>query len=505
MTIAKSEAVGFLVAREATAGTAPSSGWAQFQPNPGGLAGTAPELVSINRDPLSKLATDEKGDHVGLNVNVTLTHDLNKDFVDMFGDGFLRSVAKVPGDEPTTMVYRPSAAADGGGSQDSFTVSADGDLANGLIVVSRGFANSANNGIFVLEGTSGSTAIKVPTATLVAETVSPAGSATVEVCGVQGTSGDIAMNSSGHLTSSSLDFTTLGLVDGHRIKIGGSTAGTQFATAALNGWATVSGTPTANLITLKWHSFAVSADTGTSKTIQLFFGRCYRNVAIDHADYREPSWHAEVEDIGPGTANASVFTYLEGLYPDSFQIAMPVQSKIVVTASFKGMNIEDPVLSASRVSGPSSAYPPVATELFDTSNDLIECRVLDTSNNEVIASINSFTLTFQHTANPRTQLATFGAAGMKFGKIRVSGQMEIYYEDDAVPVGIRANTTYRTEAIMKNGQAGIVLDIPAHTLRGGQKTYAANEPVMMALDLPAHRDSLTNQVGIVNLLPYVPA
>ena len=171
MSTAKAQAAQVLVSRETVPGTALTTGWLTVKPNPSGIQGFHPEYVDVRSNPLSPYMTDEKGAHVGLNAAPSLVCDLSKGFMDVFGPGFLRSVAKVPGDEPTTQIYYPTAAADGGISQDSFTVTADGDLANGAIIRTRGFVNSANNGNFVCEGTSTTTAIKVPTASLVAETI----------------------------------------------------------------------------------------------------------------------------------------------------------------------------------------------------------------------------------------------------------------------------------------------------------------------------------------------
>lgn len=508
MTTAKSDAVGVLFARESTAGTAPATGWAQLQPNPGGIQGWEPDFVDVNRNPLTKYATDEKGDHVGRNVNLTLVHDLNKDLADMFAEGFLRSTAKVPGNQGVG-IYRPTAAADGGASADSFTVAADGDLPDGVLIKTRGFATAANNGVFVLAGTSTATAMKIATGTLTAETVSPTGSATIEVCGVQGTSGDVQLDASGNLTSTTLDFTTLNLVDGHRIKIGDTAAGTRFGSDDLsNGWAIVDGTPTANLISLRSRSWTPGgADTAVGKTIRLFFGRCYKNYATDDALYLEPTWHGEKEDNGVGTSDAAVFTSAQGLTLNSVEIRMAVQSKIEASLAFVGMDILDPVLAASRISGPSSAYVPIATEMIDTSTDLIQCRVVQASDDTaLIAEVNSCTLQIGHGASARTQLATDGAAGVDVGKIRpLISAMEVYYERSTVPAAIRANTTCRFEAIMRNDDCGLVFDLPTTVLRGGKATYAENKPVMLSMTLPAHRDAATNTVAVINVMPYAPS
>lgn len=496
MTTAKAEAAQILIARESTLGTAPSSAWMQLQPNPGGITGWQPEYVDVNRDPLSKLATMEKGEHVGLNANVSIVHDLNKDLLDNFGEGFTRSVAKVPGNKGVA-IYRPTAVTATG-----YTVAASGDLTASLLVFARGFATAANNGLKVVTGVSTATEIKAPG--LTAETVSPTGSATVEVCGVQGASGDITLNASGHLTSTALNFTTLGWVAGvTRIKIGGPTAITQFATAAYNGWATVD-TISASLATLKWRTWTpAAADSGTGKTIQLAFGRVYRNVAIDHVDYVEPSWHGEKEDNGVGTANAAVYTYAKGLSLNSVSLSIPVESKIEATLGFVGTDVAAPVLAASRVTGPSTAWGPLATELFDTSSDIKSCRlVVAADDTALVAEINSLTMTIDHGITPRKQLATFGAAGMIFGKNVPAASMEIYYERSTVPDAIRANTTCRLEAILRNDSGAITVDLPAVRMVGGAMTYAANSPVMVSLELPAHRDPLTNLVQIINVLPY---
>ncbi len=508
MTTAKSSSTQLGVARESSWGVAPSSGYVQLPPNSAnGLQGWEPQYVDVNRDVLSPYMTDEKGDHVGRSASPSLVSDLNKDYADIFFEGWTRSLAKVPGDEPTTAIYRPTAFADGGGSADSLTVAADGDLADDRLVIVRGAVNAANNGVFVTSGTSTTVAIKVATGTFVAETVSPTGSVTAELCGVQGASADITMNASGHLTSTLLDFTTLGLQVGHRIRIGGDLAAHQFATAAINGWATVALAPTANHITLKWWNFTPAADSGTGKTIRLHFGRLYRNVYDGHADYVEPSWHGELQVNGVGTAGVATYEYGQGLGIGSVSLSMPLKGKIEVTTSFVGKDLTDPVLAASRVAGPSTAFVPLATDLIDTSNDLIELRVLNAATEaELIASVLSCTLMIDHGVTPREQLASETATGLIYGKIRPRvSSMEVYYEDDAVPTAIRANTTCRFEAIMRNGQCGIAIDLPGVRLTGGKRTFADNQPVKMGLELPAHRDPLTNIVMLLNVLPYVPA
>lgn len=500
MTTAKAQAAQVLLARAPTPGTQPTTGWYALQPNPSGIQNFHPQYKDVRRNPLNPYMTDEKGDHVGLDASPTLVHDLNKSWLDNFGVGLLRSVAKVPGNKGIQFYY-PTAVTSTG-----YTVAASGDLSNKLLVYVRGCPTAVNNGLKLLAGTS--TATEIKTTGLTAETLTQ-GTVLVEVAGIEAAAAaDITLNASGNLASTTTDFTTLNLKVGHRIWMRMGTGSNEFgiiaATAGLH-YATVAATPTTNLITLKWHSFTPGADAATGKTIRLYFGPMYKNVADGDADYiEEPAWWAELRDTGVGTANAAVYSYVRDMVMASVSLSMPVEGKIECTANFMARFITAPVDAGSRLTGPSTAYPVVAGELFDTtSNDMLVHRVLD-STGAIISSVLSCTLTIDHGVTARKQLATFGAAGMIFGNIRPTLEMETYFEAKAVPVAIEANTECRYEYIGKNGQGGVSIDLPTITLKNGAKTYAENSPVMMAIGAPAHRDAVSNVVMIVNVPAYLP-
>lgn len=508
MSTAKSQAVQLLVSREVTPGTAPTTLWRTLQPNPSGIQGFAPQHIDVARNVLSPNMTDEKGDHVGQNAAWTLVHDVTKDLFDYFGAGLLRSQPKVPGDEGV-QIYYPTAFVDGGVAADEITVPADGDLNDGALVRTRGARNAANNNVFVMAGAT-ALAMKVATGTFVAETVAPAGSVEAEVCGHQFAVGDGAIDATGDFTTTTKDLTTLNLVDGQEIWFGGVAAGTQFATAANNGRAFVNGTVTTNKIPLKWKSSTFVADIGATKTIQIFFGVCYRNVADGHADYiEEPVWHFEKRDTGVGTAGAAVFVRSERTAIDKIAIAMGVEQKIEATINFIGCKITAPVLAAARSVGPSTATPSVATELFDTTagsggGDMPLHRIVAAADGSaLIAMVNSATLTIAHGAQVQKQLAAADGP-INFGKIRPSVTMETFYENFAVPLAIDANTSCRYEAVIKNASGAISITLPGGVLSGGTPTYGEDSPVMMGVNFSAHRDPVSNMVAIINVFSYLP-
>ncbi len=489
------ESSSIRMALEATLSTAPGTGtWIQLQPNPGGIQGWEPNLKSVERDPLSKFASREKGDNVGLTAEPKLVQDLNKDLVDTFASGMFRVVAKHAGNKGQSL-YRPTAVTSTG-----YTVAALGDLTNGLLIYARGFTTTANNGLKVLAGTSTTIEIKAPGLTAEA---APPSNVTVDVVGVQGASADITLNGSGNLTSTVLDFTTLGLTVGQWLKIGGTASNTFFATTAYNSRARIVSIA-ANLITLERRHWTVaSADTGTGKTIQLFFSRFYRNTTTDHADRLTPTYHGELEDLGAGPAGVATYTYAEGNALKSFELDAPLESKIVCTASFVGTNIEDPVLVASRVTGPSTAYAPLAAALLDTATDLKKVRLTDATG-ELVAEINSWKLTIENNVKAKVVQGTFGAISHIHGKCEPSVTMEAYFGNYEATKARRDNRALQWDAYIQNHQVAVLWDLPNVALRGGGKTYAANEAVMISCDIPAFREESSNIVASLSVFGHIP-
>jgi len=76
-----------------------------------------------------------------------------------------------------------------------------------MLVLTSGFATPANNGLFVVSSSTGTTVV-FPAASFTAEASPPAG-AQIQVIGFQGASGDLVADatSGNHLTSTELDFT----------------------------------------------------------------------------------------------------------------------------------------------------------------------------------------------------------------------------------------------------------------------------------------------------------
>ncbi len=503
-----SEAVEVRIATEAVRGTAPASGWLRLQVDVGGLQGFERKYTDVERDIFSVNATQEKGDHVAYEVTPSLVHDLNKDFVDAFAPAAYRCVTKHFGGTGLSF-FRPSAAVDGAGSNDSFTVAASGALPDGVLIKPSGFTNDENNELLVTSGTSTSTAIKVATGTLVAE-ASPPENATLDVVGFQGGEDDLAIDSAGDLTSSTLDFTTLGIYAGMWVYFLNSAQATvmgaaAYAFASTTGRAKVK-TVAAHKLTLERRTFAIAADAGTGKTVRVFVSsRLFRNYAIDDSTYySEVTLSGEKTDVKPGTAADTRYTYVKGCGVNTLEISAPIDSKITATVGMVGMTATTPLAAADRVSGPSSAYAPIGDALVDTQNDLQEVRLTDSGGN-LVADVVAWTFRLNNNLKPRKSQGTFGASGLNYGKFMYSVNMNAYYQDsDAIDAADENREGMAWDAFIWNHQYGIVLDLPNVALRNPDLSYAGNEPVMINCDIVAFRDPTTGVAGEMAVFGYIP-
>lgn len=494
---AKAEASTASLVEETSFGVAPATGWTQLQPNPGGIQGWEPSFVTVERDPLSKNATMEAGDNVGLDVAPKISCDWNKDTADVIAGGTFRVVAKHPGNTGVSK-FRPTAVTATG-----YTVGALGALTAGLIVHAKGFSTTANNGQKTVSAASTGTEIK--TAGLVAEAAPPS-NVTLDVVGYQGASGELGIDAAGDLTSTTISFLALGVVPGMWIRLGNLSAGAAFgfATLAYNGRAKVK-TVTATKLTLERRSWTVGAlDAGAGKTIQIFLPRLYRNVRLDHLDYREPTYTGEIEDIGAGPANSATYTYGTGNGVQMLELDAPLESKIVATISFVGKDVEDPVLVAGRRAGASTAYDPLATALVDTATDLKEVRLTDAAG-ELIGEINSWKFTHNNNVKAQKVQGVFGANQLIYGKHQPSVSMEVYWTNYEISKARRDNRDLQWDAWVQNHEFGFCIDLPNVRLRGVAKQYAANESIMVSCDVPAFRDPTTNVVASLCVFGYLPA
>lgn len=516
------EAVGISMA-PATLGTTPTSGWTKLQPDKGSIQNWKKQLEIVERNIHSKNMTREKGDVVGYKVTPSFAHDFNKDYADLHAAPAFRCVPQHPGGAGQRVI-RVTDAVDGGVSADSFSHAAlTSALPTGTLIYVRGMTNAANNGLFVTVAGSTTMSTKVATGLLVAEATAPS-NATIDVAGFEAAAAaDVKMDASGHLTSTTTNFTLWSIPKDSRIVIGSGVLGTSansFATRKCNAIAYVKSTPTANLMELYDHVLELdpltlwtpAADAAAGKTIRVFFGSFYRNWAIDNANYAEPLLYGEKEDPRAGADGTTRYTDCKFLAVNTMAIAAPLKSKITATTTYVGTDASDPVAAASRTGGPGTdagdspaqAYTPLATALVDTANDLEVVRMFDATGT-LVGEINSWTLTLNNNVAPKEVQGTLGAIDHEWGEFGHTLQVEAYYNNSAVLTAASGNSDLKWDVFAANNQFGFSLSLPMVAIREDQLTYEANKQVKLQFNTPAFRNTDTGICGALTIFGYIPA
>lgn len=491
--------VSLAYAIETSLGVLPGSPtWKLVEPN--NISSYGPEITTTPRNPMSKNRQRRKGTTTDLDSNAEWDGDLTMEHFIDFAEAFC--FAQFTGPIKFGPMETDSVSAVTGSN--SFTVSANGDLTAGTLVYARGFTNSENNGLHVVDSGSTGTDLVV-TSTLVAE-ASPPANATVEICGVQGTSGDIQVDSSGDLISTTLDFTTLDLTVGQAIWVGGVADATRFGTSASpateRGFARVTAIA-ANKLTLDKKAATWGADTGTGKTIHVYFGKFLRNVSVDDTDYLERSLQFEAAYPDLEAVGTDGYEYSKGNYSNQMEISLPLTDKAGVTFGFIGTDT-DPA-TTTRATGAASAIEPKQTVAFNTSADIARLRITEVDETGLTTYFKDLTLTINNNVSPEKVLGTLGAAFMNTGNLDIDVATTCLFTNRDVTAAIRNNTTVTMDFSLRNDDGGLFFDIPACTLGGGGKNFPENESVTIEVPAMAFEDpTLGTSIGI-SLFGYLPA
>lgn len=347
----------------------------------------------------------------------------------------------------TTGIYTVAAAGPG-------TDFNAGTFVVGQLVRATGFTNAANNGLYRASAAAGGTSVTLGN-TSVAEAAPPA-AARLKVVGFRGVAGDITATATG-LAATTLALNTLGLVPGMWLKIGGSVAGEQFATAANNAWVRVSGTVTAGAIPLDNLPVGWSVDTGATKTITVYTGDYLRDGMTEQSMAIEKQYL----DLA-----AVEYDYYLGMVPE-ITIDLKAKSVVNATATFKGADANN---STTRAVG--------ATDIAAPSNDVMKT----TSNLGMVAeggtllvgatAVTALTLALTNSLRDRPGLFSEGNVDIGSGTFRCKGKMSMYYASNAIRSkilsGLASSFVSRiVDTTAAVGSRAYTIDIPKIKFEGG--------------------------------------
>jgi len=481
-------------AKEETIGVLPGSPvWKLLEPN--AITSFGATITTVARNPISKNRQRRKGTVTDLDSAVEFDADFTMDSFKDFIEGFVFSaftgqVAAQPTSVSTTAYTIPAIAA---------------AIEQSTLVFTRGFLNSENNGLKVVDTGGTTTSVPIVGGGLVAETPAATRNVSLEVAGFRFSSGDLQVDASGDLITTTKDLTDLGLIAGQMIWVGGQDEANQFATAANTGFVRVVSI-SINKLVLDKRSQDFVADTGTGKTIDLLFGRFLKNVSVDDANFLEQSFQFEAayQDLeGNPTPTGDAYEYSLGNYCNTAGFELPLTNKATVSFAFVGTDTEVP--TTSRKTGADAPLNPVETAAFNTSADIARLRITDIDETGLTTDFKSVTLNINNNVAPEKVLGNLGARFMNYGNFEIDLEAQLLFTEKAVVEAIRNNQTLTMDFAIRNIDGGVVVDIPSLTLGGGEKEFPVNESILINTTAQAFGDATFNSSLQVSLFPFLPS
>jgi hypothetical protein len=496
-------------AREASLGVLPGSPqWFELEPN--GITSWGTTIAKEARSPISQARARRKGVVTDLDSAVEFEADLTLAHLRHFAESFL--FARAVGAD----TFLPTAATGTGYTVPALSAAAAGRLiysgagagAVSLLYVT-GFSNDANNGLKALADDPLVTETEITMGGLVAEVPAADVYTEIAVAGVRGAAGDIEMDADGNLISTVLDFTTLGIVAGQTIHVGGVDVANQFFTDDNNGFARVR-IVAAHKLTLDKRDTVFVADDGTDTgaggtnlRIDLLFGQFVRNVGVNHTDFREISNQFELASPGLMGGGAMGFEYSLGNYADALSVAIPLSGKATVTMGFVGTNTTNP--STVRATNAATAKSGGQVESFGSASDIARLRAQDVDEAGLSTDFKSATFTLTNNVAGEKVIGNLGPKYLNVGNIEVDVENQMLFTNPDVIERIRCNRTIGLDWILRNGDGGVAFDLPSGTLDGGGREFPANQSVLINGTFMAHEEDEYGYTLGMSFFPALPA
>jgi hypothetical protein len=359
------------------------------------------------------------------------------------------------------------------------TVTTGAAFVTGQLVKFTNFAVANNNGTF--KCTTGSATVPAFVASGITDETAPPATARMKVVGFVGAAGDVTA-AAGGLASTALNFTTLGLVPGMWLKIGGTAVGDKFTgTAANNDWVRISGTITATSIPCDNLPVGWSVDAGAAKTIKVWFG-----------DYIQNGTTQLSQSIERGFMDQTTPTYIvnSGMVVNTYDLSISSKQKITGSVNYIGMGGSqgtvalDATIDANTTGAVMAANANVgrvaeAGATLTSPNWVKDLKFQINNNNRALEAVDS--------ASP---------VGVNMGECSVSGTVNVYFGSNALLTKFYAGTvTALNSRVVKNSQA-LIWQFPRVTYKtsGNPNASGKNTDVMVDFGFQAAIDTvLTNK------------
>ena len=455
--------------------------WKRLEPNSYSDFGGNKTKVAPN--PINPSRQRKKGVLTDLDSDGGINHDLNFYNLQEILEATFFANMRRKGNEIVTAVDED------GIDDDLYEIANTSGFVVGSLIKGFNFNNNANNSVNVVTAIVANTSVAVSDGQLVEE-ASPPSNARVQVIGFESEDGDLNVVTSGDLptiTSSSIDFTTLGLVVGQWIFVGGDTTGTRFSSNVNNGFKRIRSI-SANSLVIDKSVQTMTAETTTTENIRIFFGDVLRNET--GSNIVRKSFHLERTLGAPDSSEPSEIQseYLLGAIPNEFTINVPNADLLNVDISFAAINN----LQRTGEQGPlqTNVQIPERADVYNTSSDFSRIKMATVLDNDaapqsLFAFITEATININNNLTANKAVGLLGAFDMTAGTFMISGSITAYFANVEAVQAVRNNDDVTIDMIIVKDNQGIVLDLPLISLGDGRLNVEQDQPITLPLSMDA--------------------
>jgi hypothetical protein len=461
--------------------------WDPMEPN--SYSDFGGSIVTTPRNPINAGRQRKKGTTTDLEAMAGWENDLTQTNLQKLLQGFFfATLRRKPEYGDSSGVITAVAAAD-----DSYAgTGINTNFVAGDLIFASGFTTAANNGLKTVASVS---AGKVLVSEALTTEASPPAAAKITAVGFQATTGDIDVVVSGAyptLTSTTLDFTTLGLIPGEWIFVGGDSAGTKFTTAANNGFARVRSIA-ANVLTLDKTQLTMVTEANTTATIRLFLGRVLKNetgTSIVRRTYQCERTLGAPDTSSPSDVQSE---YVIGCVPNEFSLKIPSADKVMADLTFVGADVEQRTAATGVKSGTRPAL--VEADAFNTSSDFSRIKLslysaTDAAPTALFAFVQDITLNVTNNVSGNKAVGVLGNFEATAGTFEVGGDITAYFANVEAVSAVRNNSNVTLDILMAKSNAGIAVDVPLLTLGDGKPDVQQDEAITLPLSVNAATGAL---------------
>lgn len=442
----------------------------EYQPFGGQIATTA-------RNPINASRQRKKGVTTDMDASGGFTQDLTTNNSERLLQGYFFADAR---QKPSSAPMNGPAVVISSVAANSFNAGAGLDVfLAGSLVLASNFGIVANNGLKHVNAVTGSAL--TTTETLVVEASSPA-AAKVETVGFQfaADSVSVALNSNlPRLVSTGTDLTTLGVIPGEWMYLGGDGAGSSFAESKGFGRVNV---VTATYIEFDKSYWTPQVEAGTGVTLQVFFGTVIRNEDDPELIVRR-TYHFE-RTLGKD-ADGTMSEYLVGAVPNELTVNIPQADKITIDMTMVALDNEQRSGSVGLKPGTRPKLAPA--DAINTTNDFSRIKLAMVSDvnaapTPLYGYCTEVTMTVNNNVTPNKAIGVLGGFDTSAGTFEVGGNITAYFSSIEAVQAVRNNADITLDMAMVKRNKGMLFDMPLLSLGDARLTVEQDQPIMIPLE-----------------------